>query len=73
VAVGTVYDRCVGPASRKAMWRSLFHTLRPAASLPCVARRLSAGATFVMLLTDTAALDRMWALVRAACAPASLR
>jgi hypothetical protein len=73
VGVGTVYDRCVGRASKKAMWRSAFHAMRPAASLSCVARRLAKGASFVMLLADRAALDGLWTQVRTACAPESLR
>ena len=73
VRVGTVYDRCVGLRSKTAMWRSVFHAMHPAASLPCVAQQLAAGATFVMLFADRAAMDRVWKQVRTACAPASVR
>jgi hypothetical protein len=57
--VGIVLDRCVGQKSEEAMWRRLLHSFRPAAAIPCVARRMSASATFVTFFTDKAALTRL--------------
>ncbi len=52
--VGTVYDRCVGPKSEQAMYRYVYRTYEFPAKIPCIARRVAAGLTFVEYMTDAA-------------------
>jgi hypothetical protein len=65
-AVGAVFDRCVGRASKEAMWRSLLANFKPARAIPCMVRH-SLGITFVTFLSDTAALQRQARAAAAAC------
>jgi hypothetical protein len=65
-AVGSVLDRCVGGASKEAMWRRLLTSLKPSRALACVARH-SLGITFVTFFSDPRALERQARAAVAAC------
>jgi hypothetical protein len=65
-AVGTVFDRCVGPKTEEAMWRGLLATFKPASAIPCIARH-SVSITFVTFFSDATALERQAKAAAAAC------
>jgi hypothetical protein len=68
-AFAAVYDRCIGNASRDAMWLRLARRgdVRPARAAPCVARRVAHSATFVEFLTDANGMARLAKQAARAC------
>jgi hypothetical protein len=65
-AVGTVFDRCVGGVTERAMWRSLLASFRPARAIPCIVEH-SVRITFVTFFSDATGLQRQTKAAVAAC------
>ena len=56
-AVGVVFDRCVGRASKRTFLRRLFKDLRPPGAIPCVVDHAMA-ITFLTFYSDRAGVDQ---------------
>jgi hypothetical protein len=65
-AVGTVFDRCVGQASKQAFLGRLFEDFRPTGAIPCVVRH-AMSITFVTFYSDSAGVQRQTKAAQAAC------
>ena len=65
-AVGAVFDRCVGQASKQAFLARLFKDFRPSGAIPCVVRHALA-ITFVMLYTEDPGVQAEVKAAEAAC------
>jgi hypothetical protein len=65
-AVGTVFDRCVGPASKQAFLGRIFRDLRPRGAIPCVVRH-AMGITFVTVFSRRADLQQKARAAAAFC------
>jgi hypothetical protein len=67
-AVGTVFDRCVGGVTERAMWRGLLASFKPARAIPCIVEH-SLRITFVTFFSDAPGLQRQTKAAVAACRP----
>lgn len=65
-AVGSVFDRCVGRTTERAMWRGLLANFKPARAIPCIVDH-SVPITFVTFFSDAANLQRQAKAAVAAC------
>jgi hypothetical protein len=67
-AVGTVFDRCVGPASKQAFLGRLFKDIQPTGSIPCVVKH-AMHITFATFFGDRAGAEEQ---AKAATLPCQL-
>jgi hypothetical protein len=65
-AVGTVFDSCVGPKTKQAMWRGLLATFKPGRAIPCIVSH-SLSISFVTFFSDETGLEREAKAAAAAC------
>ena len=65
-AVGSVFDSCVGTASKQAFLGRVFKAVRPAGSIPCVVKH-AMSITFVTFFSERADLEEKAKAATAVC------
>jgi hypothetical protein len=66
-AIGSVLDRCVGAASKRAMYRYLVRAVPVASAIPCIAKTVASKLTFAELLTKDPVVKTTVQSATAAC------